>query len=68
VHVADVIVALEGADAASEEGSAEARILHWDLPPHRDQPDDAIRAALDDLDVRVLTLLAELLSSPARPT
>lgn len=37
---------------------------HWDVPPLRDHPDDVIRRALDRLEIKVLSLLAELLFAP----
>jgi arsenate reductase len=43
------------------------RIERWELPPLEDQTDEAVRAALEDLDVRVLALLSELLSAARRP-
>jgi hypothetical protein len=40
------------------------RVQHWDVPPLRDHPDDVIRRALDRLEIKVLSLLAELLFAP----
>lgn len=42
------------------------RVLHWDMPLFDGQPDDVIRAAIDDLDHRVLGLLVELLTPAER--
>lgn len=42
------------------------RMLHWDVPVVDGQPDDVIRAAIDDLDRQVLGLLIELLTPADR--
>ncbi|WP_327049076.1 hypothetical protein OG320_15020 [Microbispora sp. NBC_01189] len=37
------------------------RRLHWDIPDLRDQPFETVRTGRDELDRRVLRLLADLL-------
>jgi arsenate reductase (thioredoxin) len=66
VRVADVIVTLGAADLAV--AGEEHQMRHWDLPALTDQPDDAIRAVLTDVDRRTLLLLADLLATPAGST
>jgi protein-tyrosine-phosphatase len=76
LHVADAIVVLDDADTstigspgADEEDTPQAsRRLRWNIPALRDEPDDVIRAALDELDSNVLHLLADLLTTnPSAP-
>ncbi|TQM06100.1 low molecular weight phosphatase family protein [Pseudonocardia kunmingensis] len=79
LQVADVVITLGPASLDPEylavpESTADGqpavgrhrRVLHWDLPVLDDQPDDVIRAAIDDLDRRVLGLLVELLTPAER--
>jgi arsenate reductase (thioredoxin) len=78
LQVADVVVTLGQAGLDPEPSIAQAdpavdatgvagghrRTLHWDLPILDDQADEVIHAAIQDLDRRVLVLLAELLTPP----
>jgi arsenate reductase (thioredoxin) len=72
LHVATAIVTLGEVSAsdtqlagATEEAAGQLpRTLHWDLPALDDETDDVIRAALEALDVKVLSLLADLLATP----
>ena len=74
VHVADAIVVLGESDTSAlglpdvdEADGERSRTRRWRVPALRDEPDDVLRAALDELDVHVLRLLAELLAkSPER--
>ena len=70
VQAADALVLIGGVTAPTIDPIAAAdaefprpRIERWDVPDLENQPDEAVRAALDDLDVRVLVLLAEMLSA-----
>lgn len=69
VQVADVIITLgEAALSAVGVDLAERQVRHWDLPVLADQPDDAIRDVLVELDRHTLLLLADLLAMPAAGT
>ncbi|MHA6630617.1 hypothetical protein ACU61A_34700 [Pseudonocardia sichuanensis] len=75
LHVADAVIVLGdatppaiGSPDGIEAGVARVRTGRWSLPELRDQPDDVIRAALDELDVHVLRLLADLLATPGEPS
>jgi protein-tyrosine-phosphatase len=61
-HTADVLVVLGDAAAPPFESSA-ARTERWELPRVGGRPADVARAALDDLDIRVLALLSEILAA-----
>jgi arsenate reductase (thioredoxin) len=70
VQAADAVVLLGDVTAPAIDPPAAAdaefprpRIERWDVPDLENQPDEVVRAALDEIDIRVLKLLAELLSA-----
>ncbi|RZT85644.1 protein-tyrosine-phosphatase [Pseudonocardia sediminis] len=77
LQVADVVITLGRAGLDQEYPGPEPvtgaqvagrhrRVLHWELPVLDGQSDDVVRAAIDDLDRRVLGLLVELLNPSDR--
>ncbi|QYN34595.1 arsenate reductase ArsC [Pseudonocardia sp. DSM 110487] len=62
VHTADVLVVLGDIPTPPLE-AAVPRTERWELPRFDGRPADVARAALDDLDIRVLALLSEVLAT-----
>ncbi|HEX6681228.1 MAG TPA: hypothetical protein VF062_00420 [Candidatus Limnocylindrales bacterium] len=67
VDAADVIVTF-GVPLENLQENPEQRRLSWDVPSPDGEPYDTAAAARDDLDRRVLRLLADLLYGPAKPS
>jgi hypothetical protein len=62
VHTADVLVVLGDTPAPPME-AAVPRTERWELPRLAGRPADVAHAMLDDLDIRVLALLSEVLAT-----
>lgn len=66
IQVANLVITLSGATVDTDHADLpDHQVQHWGLPNLAGAPDDAIRDVLNDLDRRVLKLLADLLATPA---